>query len=280
MYHLAMTQWIVGDEDLETSCKRLQQYGYNGIEFAAEPHKLNAEECNALMRKYALDCRSLCGIYDESRDLTDDGAVGRNAVQYLADSVDFAAEVGAKIIIVVPSPVGRTTQPAGKSLEELRNNAVKNIREAAGYAQKQGVKLALEAINRYETYFANTLEQTYSLAEEIDHPAVGIMADLFHMSMEERSLTASLMMAADKLLHVHIADNTREPAGLGAINFKEILLTLKKIGYRGSLAMEFMYRLADPYSSKTVKTETGLMDKYAQQAIDYIRMTERSINGW
>jgi sugar phosphate isomerase/epimerase len=272
-----MTQWIVGDEDIATSCRRLQKYGYDGIEFAAEPQKLDAEECVTLMRKYGLDCRSLCGIFDESRDLTDSGATGKNAVAYLIDNVDFAVKVGAKIIIVVPSPVGRTVQPAAKTLDELRNNAVKNIREAADYARKHGIMFAIEAINRYETYFANTLEKAYSLVNDIGHPAVGIMADLFHMSIEESSFTQSLLMIQDKLLHVHIADNTREPAGLGHTDFKEILRVLKKIGYNGSLTMEFMYRLADPYSSKGIKTETGLMDKYASQAIDYIRMTERSV---
>ena len=104
------------------------------------------------------------------------------------------------------------------------------------------------------------------------------MADLFHMGIEESSFTQSLLLIQDKLLHVHIADNTREPAGLGQIDFKEILRVLKKIGYSGSLTMEFMYRLADPYSSKEIKTETGLMDKYAKQAIDYIKMMERTVD--
>jgi sugar phosphate isomerase/epimerase len=281
MYHIAMTQWIAGDEDIETSCRRLQRYGYDGIEFAAEPHKIDAEKHLALMHKYGLDCRSLCGIFDESRDLTGCGDAGKNAVTYLIDSVDLAVKVNAKVIIVVPSPVGRTVQPEGKSLDELRNNAIKNILEAADHAQKQGVKFAIEAVNRYETYFVNTLEKARSLVEDIGHPAVGIMADLFHMSIEESSFTQSLLMIQDKLLHVHIADNTREPPGLGHTDFKETLRVLKKIGYSGSLTMEFMYRLADPYSSKEIKTETGLMDEYASQAIDYIKMIERSIdNCW
>jgi sugar phosphate isomerase/epimerase len=278
MYHIAMTQWIAGDEDIETSCCRLRKYGYDGIEFAAEPHKIDAEKYLALMHKYELDCRSLCGIFDESRDLTDSGDAGKNAVTYLMDSVDFAVKVGAKVIIVVPSPVGRTVQPAGKSLNELRSNAVKNILKAADYAQERGVKFAIEAVNRYETYFVNTLEKACSLVKDIGHPVVGIMADLFHMSIEEGNFTQSLLMIQDKLLHVHLADNTREPPGFGRTDFKEILRLLKKIEYCGSLTMEFMYRLADPYSSKEIKTETGLMDKYASQAIDYVKMIERSID--
>ena len=272
-----MTQWIAGDEPLEVSCARMKKYGYDGIEFAAEPYQLDADECVSLMKKYNLNCCSLCGIFGEDRDLTADGDAGEKAVQYLRDSVDLAVKTGAGVIIVVPSPVGRTKKPEGKTMEELNRNAVENIRRAADYAQEKGVRFAIEAINRYETYFVNTLSKALKLVEEINHPAVGIMADLFHMSIEEGSSVDSLYMIRNHLLHVHIADNTREPAGMGHTDFKEILRALKRIGYEGSLTMEFMYRLADPYSSREVNTQTELMDRYAEQAIDYIRMAERSI---
>lgn len=277
MYHIGMTQWIVGDEPLEVSCERLQKCGYDGIEFAAEPYTLDAQKCLSLMGKYGLNCHSLCGIFDENRDLTADGEVGKKAVQYLKDSVDFAEKVGAKVIIVVPSPVGRTVKPEGKTMEELTENAVSNMREAAEYAQKKGIKLAIEAINRYETYFVNTLSKAVDFVKLIDHPAVGIMADLFHMNIEEGSLVDSLYMIRDYLLHVHIADNTREAAGMGQTDFKEVIRALKRIGYTGSLTMEFMYRLADPYSATEISTQTQLMDHYAKQAINYIRMQEESI---
>ena len=276
MYHIAMTQWIAGNEDPETSCQRLQKFGYDGIEFSADPYNLNADECASLLRKYGLECRSLCGIYDESRDLTASGEAGKNAVKYLKDSVDFAVKTGAKVIIVVPSPVGRTAPPKEKTMDELQNNAIMNIRDAANYGQEHGVSFVIEPLNRYETYFINTLEKGYSFVSDIGHPAVGIMADLFHMSIEESSFTESLLSVKDKLLHIHVADNTREPAGLGHTDFKEIFRILKKIGYSGSLTMEFMFRVADPYSLAGKKTETGLLDKYAKQAIDYIRLMERS----
>ena len=277
MYHIGMTQWIVGDEPLEVSCRRLRDCGYDGIEFAAEPYKLDADECLALMEKYNLNCRSLCGIFGEDRDLTASGEEGEKAVQYIRDSVDFAVRVGAGILIVVPSPVGRTAKPEGISMEELLGNAVTNIRSAADYAAGKGVKLALEAINRYETYFANTLKKAYDLAVRINHPNVGVMADLFHMSLEEANIPDSLYMIKDRLLHVHIADNTREAAGMGHTDFSSVLRTLKNIGYEGSLTMEFMYRLADPYSAVGISTRTAMMDHYAKQAIDYIRMTERGL---
>lgn len=277
MYHIGMTQWIVGNEPLEVSCARLKKYGYDGIEFAAEPYDLNAKECLELMNKYDLNCHSLCGIFNESRDLTSNGESGKTAVQYLKDSIDFAQEVGAKIIIVVPSPVGRTAKPAECTLEELTQNAVLNLREAAEYAQSKGVTIAIEAINRYETYFINTLSKAIDLVKKINHPAVGIMADLFHMNIEEPSLEDGLYMIRDYLVHVHIADNTREAAGMGSTDFKEVMRVLRNIGYQGSLTMEFMYRLADPYSATELSTQTTLMDRYANQAIEYIRTIEESI---
>lgn len=277
MYHIGMTQWIVGNESLETSCKRLCDCHYDGIEFAADPYQLDAEKCLELMKKYNLNCHSLCGLFDETRDLTSAEEAGRNAVRYLKDSVDFANKVGAEVIIVVPSPVGRTVKPEDLSLEQLTENAVKNIRDAADYAQTHGVKLAIEAINRYETYFINTLQKGLEFVKKVNHPAVGLMADMFHMSIEERSMTDSLFMIKDYLLHVHIADNTREAAGMGNTDFKEILRVLQNIGYTGSLTMEFMYRVADPYSAQEMDTQAGLMDQYAKQAIAYIRMIEESI---
>ena len=277
MYHIGMTQWIVGNEPLEESCKRLEKYDYDGIEFAADPYHLDIAKCRELMEKYHLNCHSLCGLFDESRDLTDDGEAGENAVRYLKDSVKFAKAVGAKIIIVVPSPVGRTAKPENVSLENITANAIKNIREAADYAQKYDIKFAIEAINRYETYFINTLEKALDFVRKINHPAVGIMADTFHMSVEERNIADSLLMVKDYLLHVHIADNTREAAGMGNIDFKEILCVLNRIGYAGSLTMEFMYRMANPYSAQEMNTQSMLIDQYAKQAIEYIRMVEKEL---
>jgi sugar phosphate isomerase/epimerase len=273
-----MTQWIVGNEDIEYSFERLSRFGYDGIEFAAEPYTSDTEKFIDLMKKYKLNCTSLCGIFSDDRDLSSgDVKISSNAVGYLKASVDFAVKVGASVIIVVPSPVGRTELPEGSTYEELWSNAINNIRTAADYAEEKGIKLCIEAINRYETYFVNTLTKAYELVKDIDHPAVGIMADMFHMSLEENNIGASLRMIADKLLHVHIADNTREAAGLGTIDFKEMFHVLRDIKYNGVLTMEFMPRLANPYASGNVDTQSSIMDGYAEQAIRYMKTLEKSV---
>ncbi len=275
MYKYSMTQWIVGNEDIEYSFERLKKYGYDGIEFAAEPYTTDQDRMAELMKKYGMECTSLCGIFPEERDLTAGNA--STAIRYIMDSVDFAVKVGAPYMIVVPSPVGRTELPKGHTYEEMWENAVNNVREAADYARSKGVRLCIEAINRYETYFVNTLEKAYKFVKAVHHPAVGIMADMFHMSLEERNIGASLRMISDELMHVHIADNTREAAGLGNTDFREMLYVLRDINYKGPLTMEFMPRLANPYASGNVETQSVLMNGYAQQAISYMKSLENSM---
>lgn len=278
MYQYSMTQWIAGNEDMEYSFQRLKQCGYDGIEFAAEPDSVRTEELNRLLEKYKLSCTSLCGIFPEDRDLTSsDPEEAEAAVRYVKDSIDMAREVGAPYMIVVPSPVGRTAPKSGCTCEEAWKNAVKNVRKAADYAQKRKIFLAIEALNRYETYLVNTMEKNLRFIRDVAHPAVKVMADCFHMSIEESSIARAIRMAAGDLIHVHIADNTREAAGMGNLDFKEILYALKEIRYKGPLTMEFLPRIADPYAAQDMETHTKVMDTYAKQAIDYMKLMERSI---
>ena len=65
MYKYSMTQWIVGNEDIEYSFQRLKKNGYDGIEFAAEPYTIDQERMVSLLKKYEMECTSLCGIFPE-----------------------------------------------------------------------------------------------------------------------------------------------------------------------------------------------------------------------
>ena len=278
MFQYSMTQWILGNEAVENSFKRLEKYGYDGIEFAAEPYTLDVEEMLCLMKKYGMRCSSLCGIFSEERDLSaSDKETAEKAVRYLCDSIDWAAKAGASCLIVVPSPVGRTAPVQGVSYQQAWENAVKNIRSAADHAREQGIVLVIEAINRYETYLVNTIAKAIRFVKEIDHPAVGMMADLFHMSLEENNIGQSLRMMSPWLKHVHIADNTREAAGMGNTDFKEVLRILKETGYEGVLTMEFMPRVANPYEIGDMDTQSRQMDHYAKQSIEYMKAMEHSL---
>ncbi|MCY9666653.1 sugar phosphate isomerase/epimerase [Paenibacillus alginolyticus] len=88
MYTYSVTQWIYGTEDLETSLVRLKKYGYDGVELAGEPDKMDLSAVQSLLSKYGLACTSICGIYRMDRDLSSPNAeIRSHAVQYEHSSI-------------------------------------------------------------------------------------------------------------------------------------------------------------------------------------------------
>ena len=275
MYRCSVTQWIVGSEPAEKTLKRLGELGYDGVEFSAEPDQ-DLDVLRRGMAENGLSCTSLCGMFPAARDLASSSEEIRgSAKKYLRDSIDMAVAVGAPLLIVVPSAVGKTEpdQTFGEAWDHARNS----IREVADYAGEKGVTLALEAVNRYETFLATNLMLLKRLMEEVAHPSVKMMADLFHMSIEERSLEASLRMVAPDLVHVHVADNTREPAGFGRTDFLSAFRTLHQVGYKGAVAMEFLPPVANPYLAAGMDSQEERMTLYMRQSLEYIRSIVQSV---
>ncbi|MFB9278505.1 TIM barrel protein [Cohnella cellulosilytica] len=274
MYRYSATQWIYGRESLARSLDRLKKYGYDGIELAGEPRTTDVEEVRRLLRERDMTCTSICGIYSSERDLSSsDRAVRSHAVQYVKDCVDLASETGAPLVIVVPSAVGRARPDSEK--EEAWNHAVGSLREAGEYAASQGIELAIEALNRYETDLVNKLETAVRMIEEVGSGHVKLMADLFHMSIEERNVEQSFKRIAPYLVHVHIADNTREAAGMGRTDFGEVVRALRDIAYKGAITMEFLPPSANPYSAAERSGSDELMDEYTAMSIREIKKQVR-----
>jgi sugar phosphate isomerase/epimerase len=201
MFTYSATQWIFGNEPMETSLQRLRRFGYDGVELAGEPAKLDIDKLREQMKRYGLICTSICGIYTAERDLSHpDTEVRRGAVQYVKDCVDMAERLGASVVIVVPTPVGKNG-PITTRQDEWAN-VVRSLQEAGEYAHTKKIRLAIEALNRFETYLVNTLAAAKQLAEAVNAASVGIMADLFHMNIEERNHSEALRDIAPYLAHV------------------------------------------------------------------------------
>lgn len=270
MFTYSATQWIFGSEPMETSLRRLSRFGYDGVEPAGEPAKLDVNGLREQLKRHGLSCTSICGIYTAERDLSHPDPVRRReAVRYVKDCVDMAERLGATVVIVVPTPVGKHAPLTSRS--EEWDQAVRSLKEAGAYAREKHVRLAIEALNRFETYLVNTLAAARQLAEAVNEPSVGVMADLFHMNIEERNHSEALRGIAPHLAHVHIADNTREAAGLGQTDFAEVFRTLIEIGYGGHITMEFLPRISNPYEAAEKEGAEDLYDAYARQSIDHIR---------
>jgi sugar phosphate isomerase/epimerase len=100
--------------------------------------------------------------------------------------------------------------------------------------------VAIEALNLYETHLVRTLADAEQLRALVGHPAAGLMADVFHMNIEERSPLGALGDHVQRIVHVHLADSNRAEPGAGHLDFAGVAAVLCEHGYRGAVAMEFL----------------------------------------
>jgi D-psicose/D-tagatose/L-ribulose 3-epimerase len=98
--------------------------------------------------------------------------------------------------------------------------------------------LGVETLNRFETSFLNTTAQALELIGRIDHPAVGVALDLFHLGIEEKHVGDALRAAGPRLVHLQVAENDRGTPGTGSLPWNDVASALNEIGYRGRIVIE------------------------------------------
>lgn len=105
-------------------------------------------------------------------------------------------------------------------------------------AKSRDVTFLIEPVNRYESDYLNSVEHAALLCAQLNHPAVALTADLFHMQLEELHGDAALIKAGKWTQHVHVAENTRVEPGPGSLNFIPAFRALKQLGYSGLIEVE------------------------------------------
>ena len=181
--------------------------------------------------------------------LTSADPTGRQAaIAFVRSIIDAAGEHGAPAII--GSMQGRHDgTPTAKTL------LLDALRELGEHAAKHGQPLLYEPLNRYETNLTNTLAQGVALLAEAGSPHVLLLADLFHMHIEEDDSAAALRAAGAKVGHVHFVDTNRKPAGLGQMNYAPLAEALRDIKYDRYLSAEaFSFPDAERAAAKTIET--------------------------
>jgi D-psicose/D-tagatose/L-ribulose 3-epimerase len=286
----AINNWVYNDEPLRDTFARLAKYGYEGVELKGEFANITAEEVKALSREFGLKVPSVLGwnIYPiPGRDLaTPDEAERQAALRYGAECLDFAAKVGADVFVCIPAPANRTApvgNPQGEKawFEAAQREwelAVDSIRKTARYAAKFGIRLAVEPINRYETYLVTTVEDVLRFNADVNEPNVHINLDCFHMNIDEADPAAAVRKAGKEVIHIHAADSNRLAPGKGHTDFRAILQALKDVGFAGTFTLE----PTPPYPAAGIAIQMReylpLRDVYAKESIAYLKSIEATLS--
>ncbi|MCR9138681.1 MAG: sugar phosphate isomerase/epimerase [Alphaproteobacteria bacterium] len=235
--HLSTHNWMRA-EPLDVTLRRIKAYGYESVEISGEPEQYNVNETRAQLKEHGIRCWGAVTLMLEERNLAakDEGQRARS-VDYVKDVITMVSELDGELVTVVPATVGKVAPDA--TPEEEWTWVVDATKECFAHAQARGVKIAIEPLNRFETYLFNRCAQALALADAVG-PECGVCLDAFHLNIEESDIYDAIRLAGDRLFDFHVADNNRFAAGLGHLDWAKIVGTLKEIGYDGALTNEFV----------------------------------------
>jgi sugar phosphate isomerase/epimerase len=235
--HLSTHNWMRA-EPLDTTLRRIKKFGYESIEISGEPTQYKVKDTRKSLKEHGIRCWGAVTLTLGERNLAakDEGQRARS-VDYVKSVITMVSELDGEIITLVPATVGKVVPDATE--EEEWKWVVDATRECFAHGKKKGVKIAVEPLNRFETYMFNRAAQALALADAVS-PDCGVCLDAFHLNIEEENMYDAIRLAGKRLFDFHVADNNRFACGLGQLNWKKIVKTLDEIGYDGALTNEFV----------------------------------------
>ena len=270
---ISICEWIFGGRPLGEILALLAESGYDGIEVMGEPEREDWERIADNVRGAGLSVTgttAICNWPTDQRDLANpDGAVRRRAVGYYKRCVDLAALVRAPVVGLIPAAVGRLD--ALSTYEREWRHGVEGAREVAVYAGEHGVAIGVEAINKYETFLVNRVEQALAFVDEVDVAGTGVIADVFHMQLEERDSARAVESAGERLAALHLADSNRLGLGEGQLPLAPVLDAARKIGFEGPFVMEFTAPGPNPFKADKGPERMRHLDRYVQGSAQAVR---------
>lgn len=228
--------------DLESVFCKLSDIGYTGVELMIrDASKIDIQMLLSLLAKYRFKVPAIGTgqIFNDGLSLTsNDNKIVNTTIIRCIDAVKLAAQLNSKVII------GKVRGSYENGIDRKKTEAI--VRNSFNIileeAIQSNVKIVLEPQSRLGTNFLNTIDECIEWVRSFNYSNFKIMADTFHMNIEDPSIYASLIKAKPYLEHIHLSDSNRLAPGLGNINFNEILKVLNALNYKEYLSVEVIQK--------------------------------------
>lgn len=241
---VASSTWMIPGDSFTEKFETAAQMGFQGMEVRLlEEHatKENIREILKASRDTGLLLCSLLVPGDTFRCSLSSSEILERKKEHAVRALNIAAELGAPTLLApeyaaqIPLPLFDRPRRPSRQEHELLMEFLSFISD---YAGRVGAVCLLEPLNRYETHFYYTLEDCAKVIDEAEAKHVKILADLFHMGIEEANVKDALLRFGSCIGHVQIGDNNRLLPGQGQTDFLPAFRALKAIGYQGGIALE------------------------------------------
>ncbi len=239
--HAAQFEAVAYKGDFEANLAKSAGWGYEGVELAIrDPDLVDANELEESLSDQGLLVPAIGtgqAWGEERLSFTNpDLAIRKAAIDRIRHQIEFAQRFDALVIIGLI----RGVTPSGQSKNQSIHLLIECLQDCLVTASIQGVRMALEPLNRYETDLIHTVGEGLEIIHQIGSPNLGLLLDTFHMNIEQPDIEDSILRAGEHIFHFHVADSNRRYPGGGHLDFKAILHALKSTGYQGWISGEFM----------------------------------------
>lgn len=236
---IAVREAMVPGVTLEEKLALLDELGYDGIELhRADSLDRGADDLLSLFQRHRVRPTTIDGV----RKLLDPDPAERLAsLTLLRQRLELCRKLDATAVLVVPifgKALVPDLSPWRTAVEVESALLLAELTELVADTERTGSIVMLEPLNRYETHFVNTLDQGAEFCRRVNRPGIRIMADFFHMSIEEADIAESIRRSAPFIRYVHVADSNRQQPGRGHLDFRSGFRALKQAGYDGYLGVE------------------------------------------
>lgn len=241
-------------DDLPAACRKASEFGFDAVEiFPPAAEAIDVNYVRKLLGDHGLSLAAVgtgAGWVKHRWHLTlPDAAARGKALAFIRSIIDVAGALGA------PAIIGSMQGRSGDEVDPptATGYLVEALDALGEHARQYQTVLIYEPLNRYETNMANTVEAGVRLLERLAADNVVLLADLFHMNIEEANLGDAIRRGGGHIGHVHFVDSNRRAAGMGHIDFAPIAAALAEVGYQGYASAEaFAYPDSDAAARQTI----------------------------
>lgn len=230
---LSSQEGVIPGQSLREKAQKMDKWGFDGLEVwgAGLPGRVN--EIKEALKGTRLKISAICAGY-KGVLISDNKSVREQAVNSIVEILPAAGELGATGLVMVPAFNGQTKLDH----VEGRKVLVDLLPELGEAARKAGTRVLLEPLNRTEAWFLRLLADAAAICRDVNHPAVCMMGDFYHMAIEETSDLGAFISAGSYLHHIHLASRKRNLPGQDERSFVEGFKGLKWIGYQDYCSFE------------------------------------------
>ena len=218
---------------------RIKETGFDGVEvpiFEGTPEDYSATA--RMLDDLGLERTAVAANADPAQSLISADAAQRAAgIAHIKWALECCEALGVdRVSGPLHSPLGHFSG-AGPTEAEI-GRSIDSQRQIGAVAASHGITVCLEALNRFECYLLNTMDDLAAHVRTINHPNIRAMYDTFHANIEETDPIAALIRNRDVVHHIHISENDRGVPGRGNIPWAPTFDAIRQIGYDDWLTIE------------------------------------------